>query len=119
MGIETAGKVLVDRHPLNTVQLLLIARLFPRAKILFVCRDPRQVVLDCFRYGFAKNPQLFDLLTLTGAAVFYDAAMRFIDRVGPQMGLDWHVLRHETVDSGLEVDRARCLTFGLDVGALI
>ena len=28
--------------------------------------------------------------------------MRFIDRVGPQLGLDWHVLRHEIVDSGLE-----------------
>jgi tetratricopeptide (TPR) repeat protein len=115
LGIETAGKVLVDRHPLNTLQLPLIARLFPRAKILFVCRDPRQAVLDCFRYGFAKNAQLYDLLTLSGAAVFYEAAMRFIDRVGPQLGLDWHVLRPEIVDSGLEEGSRAMFDFlGLD-----
>jgi tetratricopeptide (TPR) repeat protein len=115
LGIETAGKVLVDRHPLNTLQWPLIARLFPRAKILFVCRDPRQAVLDCFRYGFAKNVQLYDLLTLSGAAVFYEAAMRFIDRVGPQLGLDWHVLRPEIVDSGLEEGSRAMFDFlGLD-----
>ncbi len=99
LGIETAGKVLVDRHVLNPLQLPLIARLFPRAKIVFVVRDPRQAVLDCFRYGFLENVQLYDLLTLTGAAVFYELVMRFIDRAGPQSGLDWHVLRGDGVDS--------------------
>ncbi len=34
-GIDPAGKVFVDKHPLNTLKLPLIARLFPRAKILF------------------------------------------------------------------------------------
>ena len=32
-GIDTAGKVFVDKHPLNTLKLPLIARLFPHAKI--------------------------------------------------------------------------------------
>ena len=111
MGIETAGKMLVDRHPLNILQLPVIARLFPHAKIVFVCRDPRQTVLDCFRYGFSKNVELYDLLTLTGAAVFYEAAMRFIDRAGPRTGLEWHVLRSESLHSDFKRESRRMFDF--------
>src|SRR5262249_6880567 len=43
--IEVSGKVFVDKYPMSTLKLPLIARLFPNAKILFACRDPREVVL--------------------------------------------------------------------------
>ena len=33
----------IDKHPLNTFKLPLIARLFPDARILFARRDPRDV----------------------------------------------------------------------------
>jgi hypothetical protein len=46
--------------PLNAVFLPLIAKLFPRAKIIFALRDPRDVVLSCFRRRFAMNAGMFD-----------------------------------------------------------
>ena len=46
-GANVAGKVFVDKYPLNTLKLPLIARLFPGAKILVACRDPRDIVLSC------------------------------------------------------------------------
>src|SRR5205823_7949719 len=64
----------------NTLKLPLIARLFPRAKILFACRDPRDVVLSCFRRRFRMNPAMYQMLTLDGAAHFYDAVMDFAER---------------------------------------
>ena len=54
--------------PLNTVLLPLVAKLFPDAKILFALRDPRDVVLSCFRRRFGMSPQMYDFLTLEGAA---------------------------------------------------
>ena len=41
--------VFVDKLPLNSVHQGFIAKLFPNAKILFALRDPRDVVLSCFR----------------------------------------------------------------------
>ena len=35
-GVDVTGKLFIDKHPLNTLNLPLIARLFPRAKILFI-----------------------------------------------------------------------------------
>ncbi len=62
-GAQVAGKVFLDKHPLNTLKLPLIARLFPQAKILFARRDPRDVVLSCFRRRFRMNPAMYQMLT--------------------------------------------------------
>jgi Flp pilus assembly protein TadD len=96
-GADPAGKVFVDKYPLNTLKLPLIARLFPRAKILFACRDPRDAVLGCFRRRFSMNPAMYQLLTLPGAAAFYDAVMGFAEQVQPVLGLDWRVVRYESL----------------------
>ena len=108
-GIDVAGKMFVDKYPLNTLKLPLIARLFPRAKVLFASRDPRDVVLSCYRRRFKMNPAMYELLTLPGAAAFYDAVMRFADRVLPELGLDWHEVRYETLVADLAQRDARNL----------
>jgi len=107
--IDVAGKVFMDKNPLNTLKLPLIGRLFPRAKILFARRDPRDVVLSCFRRRFAMNKSMYQLLTLEGAAAFYDAVMRFADQVRPLLGLDWRVVRYEDLVTDFEQEsRAIC-----------
>ncbi|HEY5106403.1 MAG TPA: sulfotransferase [Caulobacteraceae bacterium] len=97
---DLPGKVFIDKMPLNTVILGLIAKLFPDAKILFAVRDPRDVVLSCFRRRFGMNPATFQLLTLDGAARYYDAVMRLASIYRDLLPLDFHLVRYE----GLVVD---------------
>jgi tetratricopeptide (TPR) repeat protein len=96
-GTEVAGKVFIDKHPLNTLKLPLIARLFPTAKILFACRDPRDVVLSCFRRRFKMNAAMYQMLSVEGAASFYDAVMTFAGVTQPVLALDWRQVRYEEV----------------------
>lgn len=96
-GASVAGKVFVDKHPLNTLKLPLIARLFPDAKILFARRDPRDVVLSCYRRRFAMSGSAYQLLTLPGAAGYYDAAMRIAERLEPALAERTLVVRHEAL----------------------
>jgi hypothetical protein len=114
-GLELSGKVFVDKHPLHSLKLPLIARLFPKAKILFAVRDPRDVVLSCFRRRFSMNPAMYQLLTLEGAAAFYDATMRMAELAQPLLGLDWQVVRYESLVEDLEAQlRAVCGFIGLE-----
>ncbi|WP_372785212.1 sulfotransferase [Phenylobacterium sp.] len=93
-GARPAGKVFVDKLPLNTFRLPMIAKLFPEAKVLFARRDPRDVVLSAFRRRFAMNAPMYQLLTLPSAAGFYDAAMQVGERLD-DLGLSTLVVRHE------------------------
>ena len=96
-GVDVAGKVFVDKHPLNTLKLPLIARLFPRAKILFACRDPRDVVLSCFRHRFQMSAPIYELLSLEGAARYYDAVMELAVCLTTALKLNMCLVRHEDV----------------------
>jgi Flp pilus assembly protein TadD len=113
-GAQVEGKVFVDKHPLNTLKLPLIARLFPQAKILFARRDPRDVVLSCYRRRFVMSGSAYQLLTLPGAAGYYDAAMQVADRMAPALQARTHVVRHEALIEDFDgVVRAVCDFLGL------
>lgn len=96
-GGDPAGKVFVDKHPLHTFRLPLIQKLFPEAKILFARRDPRDVVLSCYRRRFAMSNSAYQLLTLSGAAAYYDAAMSLAETLQPAMAANTLVVRHEAL----------------------
>jgi Flp pilus assembly protein TadD len=114
-GIDVADKVFVDKHPLNSLKLPLIARLFPHAKILFAVRDPRDVILSCFRRRFQMNPSMYELLTVTGAAAFYAATMQFAYAAKQALNLQWHEVRYERLVTDFEQEmRAICDTLGVE-----
>jgi hypothetical protein len=114
-GIDVSGKMFVDKHPFNTLKLPLIARLFPQAKILFACRDPRDVVLSCFRHRFQMSAPNYELLTLDGTVRYYDALMRLAVALTGSLKLDMCLVRHEDVVTDFKREMRRiCAYLGLE-----
>jgi Flp pilus assembly protein TadD len=109
--VAVAGKAFIDKEPLATIKLPVIAKLFPGVKILFAIRDPRDVVLSCFRRQFAMNQSMFEFLTLEGAARYYDAVMKLGERYRNMFGLKWHIVRHEAVVDDFEGETRRACDF--------
>jgi tetratricopeptide (TPR) repeat protein len=83
-GIDPSGKVFIDKQPFYTLWLPLIGKLFPEAKVVVARRDPRDVVLSCFRKPFRMTPVTYELMDLERSAALYAAAMdilsTFIER---------------------------------------
>jgi hypothetical protein len=104
-------RVFVDKMPLNAVSLGLIAKLFPNAKILLAVRDPRDVVLSCFRRRFGMTQHMYELLTLRDAAVYYDAVMTLVKRVRDKTALRLFEARHETLVSDFSGETGRLCAF--------
>jgi hypothetical protein len=101
--------------PLASVQLPVVAKLFPNARILFAARDPRDVVLSCFRRRFGMNPAMYQLLTLDGTAAYYDAVMRLSKLYRDVLPLPQHEVRYESLVEDFEATaRAVCTFVGLD-----
>lgn len=112
------GKVVVDKYPLTSVKLPLVAKLFPRAKILFAVRDPRDVVLSCFRRNFAMNTAMFEFLEIERAARYYDAVMTLNAVYRRKLGLDRLQVHNEALIEDFE-RRARevCTFIGVEWNA--
>ncbi|MDQ2860983.1 MAG: sulfotransferase, partial [Pseudomonadota bacterium] len=105
------AKVFIDKMPVQTVALPLITKLFPGAKILFARRDPRDVVLSCFRRLFGINTVMAQFLTLDGAARYYDQVMRLAVLYEKLLPVDLHVVRHEDLVADFDHELSTILDF--------
>ena len=114
-GFTGAQDVLIDKMPLNSEILCLIAKLFPDAKILFALRDPRDVVFSCFRRRFAVTRQNYELLTLQSASTYYDATMKLSALYREKLALPFFDVRHEDLVSDFERQtEALCAILGVE-----
>lgn len=102
------GRVFVDKMPLNLLYPALIAKLFPEAKLILALRDPRDVVLSCFRRRFRMSANMYELLDLEDAARFYAAAMDVAEAGRATLSLPVFESRYEALVADLE-GRARAL----------
>lgn len=113
-GAKLDKSVFVDKLPLNSVSLCVIARLFPLARILFALRDPRDVVFSCFRRRFVMTPQMFELTTLAGAADYYCAVMELWAVYRDRLGLAFCDTRYEDLVTGFDAEcRKICAHIGV------
>jgi tetratricopeptide (TPR) repeat protein len=97
LGGPLDDKILIDKLPLHSVALPVIAKLFPDALILFAVRDPRDTVLSAFRRRFQINAAMFEFLTLAGAARYYAAVMSLVHRYRDLLPLRFVDVRHEAL----------------------
>jgi tetratricopeptide (TPR) repeat protein len=110
-GVEPQGRVFIDKLPLASVALPLVAKLFPDARILFARRDPRDVILSCFRRRFGMNPSMYQLLTLEGAAAYYDSVMRLSEIYREILPLPQHIVRYESLVEDFEGSAGAAVNF--------
>lgn len=89
-------------NPFKAPALPLIARLFPRAKVVAVDRDPRDVVWSCFRRSFVASPVAREFTSFDRAARHHAALRRLTDRCVAILPLAAHRLAHEYVVSAFD-----------------
>lgn len=99
---DVDGHVFVDMAPLNGIKLPLIARLFPGAKVVLCRRDPRDVVLSCFRRHFRVNPSTYQMAGLERAARHYDAVMHLLELHLGALSLPVHVVEYASLVNDFE-----------------
>jgi tetratricopeptide (TPR) repeat protein len=108
---DSAGKRIVDKHPLHMTRMPLIHRLFPTAKILFVERHPCDVVLSCFMANFKLNAAMRSFTDLEEAARTYDAVLTAWRAARDGIKLDVHPVRYERLVSAPEAEVRAALMF--------
>ncbi len=114
-GLDPEAKILLDKLPLNTAKLPLIARLFPDSRVLFAVRDPRDVILSCFRRHFAIQSLTYAFLTLESTARLYDATMKIGNWSRINLPISSHLLRYEQLVDDFERQvRAVCDFIGVE-----
>lgn len=112
---DVAGKHFIDMNPLGGSKLPIIARLFPHARILLMRRDPRDIVLSCYRINFSPSPAAWAFSNLEDAARHYAALMRLTELCRERLPLAFHEVRYDRLVGDFEGEvRAMARFVGLE-----
>lgn len=114
-GVEPNGKVFLDKAPAGTINLPVVAKLFPDARILFAIRDPRDVVLSCAMNAFQMNALTYEFTSLDATAACYAAAMRLAEIYRRVLPLRIQEVRYEKLTADFAGELAAiCRFMGVD-----
>jgi tetratricopeptide (TPR) repeat protein len=110
-GAEATNKRVVDKMPLNIVELGFVRRLFPSAPVIVALRDPRDVILSCFMQNFRVNQAMAHFLSVEGTARLYAAVMELWLHYRSDTGLRAIEYRYEDLVADTEGTARRVFEF--------
>ena len=109
------GTILIDKLPLNIVNIPLIVRLFPDARFILALRHPLDVIMSNFMQFFQLNDATSNFLTIEDAATLYRLIMNMWLRLTELLALNFHTTKYEDLVADMEGEARGLLEFlGLD-----
>jgi Flp pilus assembly protein TadD len=88
-------RLIVDKHPLRVMELGLVNRLFPEARIVVMIRDPRDVCTSALLQSIEINPAMVRFLDQRLCAQWYTTVMGHWLAMREVTSLSWMELRYE------------------------
>ncbi len=111
LGDAAEGRRVVDRNPLNLLELGAVRRIFPEAKVLTTIRDPRDTVLSCLMNRSMFDHALLHLGEIKELSGFYGAVMELWLHFRQVLGLDVIEVRYEDMVRDTPTAAAEILDF--------
>ena len=108
---RASSMVLIDKLPLNLLDLPFILHVFPDCRIIMALRDPRDVCLSCFMQDFRLNSEMAHFVSLSGAARFYEKVMSFYLELRPMITVPIMEVRYEDTVTDLSAQSRRLTEF--------
>ena len=106
--------ILIDKLPLNLLQIPLIQQLYPRAKFILALRHPLDTILSCWMQNFKLNSAMANMVDLDRIVEFYCVAMEKFKICRTKYNLNVHQIRYEDLLENL-IDETSALLKFLDL----
>ena len=105
------NSIIIDKLPLNILELPLINQIFPQAKFILVLRHPLDCILSCWMQNFKMNPAMANMVNLDRIVDFYCTAMQILNLCQKRYALNIYQIRYEDLVSNFEEEISGILTF--------
>ena len=106
-----AGNIIIDKLPLNMINLIQIKSIFPDAKFIFSVRHPCDCILSCFMQDFNLNDAMLNFLTIEGATNLYDKAMSLWKHAYTILDAETCFIKYESLITNFDNEISKCLQF--------
>ncbi len=105
------NSILIDKLPLNILNISLINKIFPRSKFILSLRHPLDCILSCWMQNFELNPAMANMCDLDRIVDFYCIAMKNLNLSLKRYQLNIHRIRYEDLVNDFEGEVSKTLVY--------
>jgi len=102
-------KIIIDKFPLNIIELGFIKKIFPNCKIILALRHPLDAILSCVLTSFKINEAMANYENLNTSAFFYNKVFSLFNIYKNSLKLHHHEIKYENI----------ILNFDLEINLLL
>ena len=103
--------LVIDKFPLNLIELGFIKQVFPNSKIILALRHPLDVILSCVLTSFKVNEAMANYENLDTSAFFYNEVFSLFNIYKNSLELNYHTIKYENVVINFDNEMKNLLSF--------
>ncbi len=94
---NNSSEIIIDKLPLNIIEIGFIKRIFPKSKFILMLRHPCDSVLSCFVTDFNINEAMVHFLNIDDAAKLYSRVFNLWNQFTKVLKIQFHIIKYEKV----------------------
>ena len=100
--LASDNTVLLDKLPLNIIDVPIINIIFPEARFITLIRDPRDACISCYKQSFQLNSAMSKFLDIDTTTQFYAEVMGLWNRYKETLPIQYIEIRYEDLVGDIE-----------------
>lgn len=108
---SNCNKIIIDKLPLNILNLTLINKIFPNAKFILSVRHPYDCILSCWKQNFRLNDAMSNMCEINKIVEFYCFTMNIFQKSRIRYDLDLKEIRYEDLIKNFKQEITNLLKF--------
>ena len=105
------NKIIIDKFPLNLIEIGFIKRIFPNSKIILALRHPLDSILSCVLTSFKINEAMANYENLNKAAIFYDEVFGLFNIYKSELNFNYYSIKYENLVNKFDNEIKNLLSF--------
>ena len=92
-----SDQLIIDKYPLNLIELGFIKTLFPKSKIILAIRHPLDCIISCVMTAFKMNDGMVNFENIQTTSYFYNQCFELLFKYFNYYKIDYHKVKYENV----------------------
>jgi len=93
----SSKKTIIDKFPLNLIELGFIKSVFPNAKIILAIRHPLDCIISCVLTAFKINEAMLNFENLKTTSFFYNQVFGLLFKYIKFFNIKFHQVKYENI----------------------
>jgi len=105
------SKLIIDKYPLNLIELGFIKTLFPKSKIILAIRHPLDCIISCVLTAFKMNDGMVNFENIHTTSFFYNECFEILFKYFSFYEIQYHQVKYENIISDFKNEITELIKF--------